>query len=91
MSDQQKETVSRWAPTLIALIAILGNLLWISNRAGQIEQRVVTNEKSLTNTVTRAEYLADKASSVTQFADVKSTLRDISSKLDRMIEVQRKP
>lgn len=91
MTAEQNDTLSRWAPTWIALLGMLGTVLWVANRAGAIEQRVDINARDLTTVVTRAEYLADKNATAAQLADVKITLRDINAKLDRALEAQRKP
>jgi len=89
--NPQSDRMARWMPTIVAIAAIMAQLLYIGNRAGMMEQRIVTNEKALTETITRAEYLADKSSSITQFTDVKNALRDINTKLDRIVQNGQRP
>jgi hypothetical protein len=86
MSDEQKDLASRWLPTIIAIIAIAGNVLWLGSRAGALEQRLIYVETSASVAVTRAEYLADKSASTASLNEVKQSLRDISNKLDRLAE-----
>ena len=86
MSTESKEALSRWLPTLVAIIAIIGNILWLGARAGAMEQRIATNEIALTKSITRAEYDADKRAATVMNDDTKQALRDINAKLDRLIE-----
>lgn len=86
MSTGSKEALSRWLPTLVAIIAIIGNILWLGARAGAMEQRIATNEIALTKSITRAEYDADKRAATVMSDDIKQTLRDMNAKLDRLIE-----
>jgi len=86
MSESQKDTLSRWLPTIVAIAAIIGNILWLGARAGALEQRINYTESALQSTVTRAEYLADKTAAAGQLGDVKQTLREINTKIDRLVE-----
>lgn len=86
MSNESRESLSRWLPTVVAIIAIIGNILWLGARAGALEQRIVNNEMALAKTITRAEYTADLRAAALQNDDMKTSLRDISAKLDRLIE-----
>lgn len=78
-------------PTIVAIAAIIGNILWLGSRAGALEQRINYTETALQNTVTRVEYVADKTAAANQLGDVKTTLREISTKIDRLVENQRRP
>ena len=89
MSESQKDTLSRWLPTMVAIAAIIGNILYLGARAGALEQRINYTENALQHAVTRAEYQADKNASANQLADLKTTLREINAKLDRIVEQQR--
>ena len=86
MSTESKEALSRWLPTIIAIIAIVGNILWLGARAGAMEQRIYANEVALGKSITRAEYSADQRAATQQSDDTKQSLRDINAKLDRLIE-----
>ena len=86
MSDENKDQLSRWLPTIIAIMAIIGNILWLGSKAGALEQRLIYVESSSAGAVTRAEYLADKNASTASLNEVKQSLRDISIKLDRLVE-----
>jgi len=86
MSEQTKDQLSRWLPTIIALAAIVGNILWLGARAGALEQRIIYTEQAVQGSVTRVEYQADKSASMSSLADMRQSLRDISNKLDRLVE-----
>lgn len=90
MSDASKESLSRWMPTIVAIIAILGQVFYFGQRLGANEQRVTTVEtevaKQAALIITRAEYSADKAASTVQTGDIKQSLRDLNDKMDRLIE-----
>lgn len=86
MSNESKEALSRWLPTIVAIIAIIGNILWLGARAGAMEQRISNNQEALAKTITRAEYSADQRAATAQNDDTKQALRDINAKLDRLIE-----
>ena len=78
--------MSRWLPTVVAIAAIVGNIIWLGARAGALEQRINYTEAALGNAVTRAEYQADKSATANQLADMKTTLREINTKIDRLVE-----
>ena len=86
MSNGSKELLSRWLPTIVAIAAIIGNILWLGERAGKMDQRIYTNELAIAKTITRAEYEADKRAAAVMSDDIKQTLRDMNAKLDRLIE-----
>lgn len=86
MSNDQKDALRNWMPTIVAIAAILGNIIWLGARAGALEQRIIYTETALGNTVTRAEYQADKSAVTNQLADMKTTLREINTKIDRLVE-----
>lgn len=91
MSIESKETLARWMPTVLAVAAIIGNILYLGARAGAMEQRIATNEIALTKSITRAEYDADKRAATVMNDDTKQALRDINAKLDRLIEQRIRP
>lgn len=91
MSDLQKDAVARWLPTLVAIAAIVGNIMWLGARAGAIEQRITYTESALSQTVTRAEYQSDRSATANQLDDVKMTLREINTKIDRLVEMRNAP
>jgi hypothetical protein len=91
MSEQQKDAVSRWLPTIVAIAAIVGNIVWLGARAGALEQRITYTESALVQTVTRAEYQADKSATANQLGDMKTTLREINTKIDRLVEMRNAP
>lgn len=90
MSEANKDSLSRWLPTIVAIIAILGQVFYFGQRLGAAEQRVASTEVAVAQqaaqAVTRAEYAADKSAAVVQTADIKQSLRDLNSKMDRLIE-----
>lgn len=86
MSEIQKDTLRGWMPTIVAIVAIIGNILWLGSRAGALEQRINYTETALQQAVTRAEYQADKSAAANQLGDVKTTLREINTKIDRLVE-----
>lgn len=86
MSTESRDALSRWLPTLVALAAIIGNILWLGRQAGVLEQRIITNEQALTKVISRDEYEADKRASAFRMDDTKQSLRDINAKLDKLIE-----
>lgn len=88
MSESQKDVLSRWLPTVVAIAAIVGNIIWLGARAGALEQRITYTEAALGQTVTRAEYQADKSAVANQLADMKTTLREINTKIDRLVEIR---
>lgn len=86
MSENTKDQLSRWLPTIIALAAIVGNILWLGARAGALEQRIIYTEATAQAAVTRLEYQADKTATIGSLAEMRQSLRDISNKLDRLVE-----
>lgn len=88
MSDRTADALQRWLPAIAALVAILCNILWLGNKAGAMEQRIEYVQTTATLAVTKAEYAADKAGQAAQLNDVKLQLREISAKLDRLVERQ---
>jgi len=89
MSDKTQDALARWLPTIIALIAIVGNVLWLGAKAGALEQRLIYVEAATAVAVSRAEYLSDRTTTTASLAEVKQGLRDISMKLDRLVERER--
>ena len=89
-SEANKDSLSRWMPTVVAIIAILGQVFYFGQRLGAAEQRVATTETAVqqqaAQAVTKAEYIADKNAAVVQTADIKQSLRDLNYKMDRLIE-----
>ncbi len=97
MSDSQKDTLSRWLPTIVAVVAIIGQVFYFGTRLGATEQRLVTIEQVAQSALPRNEFLSEKNSACTQFSDfkvlansrdkeIKDMFRDINSKLDRLVE-----
>ncbi len=86
MSDNQKDMLSRWLPTLVAILAILGQVFYFGSRLGASETRLAAAESSVKEAVSRVEYVADRNSTITQFTDIKNSLQNISAKLDRIAE-----
>ena len=90
MSETSKDSLSRWLPTIVAIIAIVAQVFYFGQRLGANEQRVTTVESDVVKqsalSITRAEYAADKAASTVQTSDIKQSLRDLNVKMDRLIE-----
>lgn len=86
MSDNQKDQLSRWMPTLVAILAIVGQVFYFGQRLGANEQRLESVHGIAVNSVSRSEYISDKTSAAVQVADVKTALRDLNQKMDRLIE-----
>ena len=91
MSEMQKDAIAQWLPTLVAIAAIVGNIMWLGARAGAIEQRITYTESALSQTVTRAEYQSDRSATANQLGDMKTTLREINTKIDRLVEMRNAP
>lgn len=90
MSNDQKDQVARWTPTLVAILAIVAQVFYFGSMAGAIEQRLVITERNAEASVSRAEYNADKSAAGVQLADVKRAVDKIDSKLDRVLEQGRR-
>ena len=86
MSEANKDSLSRWMPTVVAIIAILGQVFYFGQRLGATEQRVASTELTVAGTVTKVEYLADKGAALVQTNDIKQSLRDLNYKMDHLIE-----
>ena len=87
-TEQVKDTASRWLPTVVALAGILGQTFYFGQRLGAAEQELKNTTSTAQASVTRVEYLAEKAATGSQLSDVKQTLRDMNQKLDRLVERQ---
>lgn len=87
-TEETKDTLSRWLPTLVAILGILGQTFYFGARLGAAEQELKNTTTMATASVTRVEYLAEKAATGAQLLDVKQTLRDMNQKLDRLVERQ---
>jgi hypothetical protein len=93
MTAPSKESVSRWLPTVVALIAIVGNILHFGAREGRMEQRVNALEEAkreqaarLETLVPRIEYAAAQGYTGQQITRVEKAVAEVSAKLDRLIE-----
>jgi len=90
MSNHQRDTVSRWLPTIVALvgvtIAVGGHITYMSKWAGQLEQRVSNIETLVPQIVPRAEYSAMVANRSAELADIKRIVSDTNNKIDKLIE-----
>lgn len=86
MSENQKDQLSRWMPTVVAILAIVGQVFYFGQRLGASEQRLESVHSIAVNSVSRVEYSSDKASLNVQNTDVKTALRDLNLKMDRLIE-----
>lgn len=86
MSDNQKDQLSRWMPTLVAILAIVGQVFYFGQRLGASEERLESVHQIAINSVSRTEYISDKASVAVQTSDIKTALRDLNLKMDRLIE-----
>jgi uncharacterized protein with beta-barrel porin domain len=86
MSDNAKDQLARWLPTVIAIAAIIGNILWLGARAGALEERINYTQATAAAAVTRLEYQADRSATATSLSEMRQSLRDISAKLDRLVE-----
>jgi len=90
MSEANKDSLSRWLPTIVAILAILGQVFYFGQRLGAAEQRMASTETAIAQqaaqAVTKAEYIADKNAITVQTADIKQSLRDLNYKMDRLIE-----
>ena len=86
MSDQQKDQLSRWMPTVVAILAIVGQVFYFGQRLGASEQRLESVHQIAINSVTRSEYISDKSATAVQMSDIKTALRDLNLKMDRLIE-----
>lgn len=86
MSDESKDNLSRWLPTLVAILAIIGQVFYFGSRLGADEIRLSHVELSNASFVTRSEHLSEKEGTIMQFSDIKQSLRDINNKLDRITD-----
>jgi len=86
MSDNQKDQLSRWLPTVVAILAIVGQVFYFGSRLGANEQKLQAMHEIALSSVTRAEYVADKGAATVQTSDIKTALRDLNLKMDRLIE-----
>lgn len=92
MTAPAKESLSRWLPTVVAILAILGQVFWFGQRTGTIEAnvKVLSDNQSIMfgqirEMVPRMEYAAQQTSTAVQIQDVKQSLRDANNKLDQLI------
>lgn len=92
MSNENKEAMARWLPLVVSIISYV---VIIGMAYGRLDQRLVPLETHIaTNTtenqikifVTRAEWMQRNDSRDKELAELKTALRDINSKLDRLIE-----
>jgi hypothetical protein len=92
MSTTQKDWLSRWLPLVVAIAA---NVITIAYSYGKLEQRLVpiethtgtfTHERFTKNFITREQFDLQKASRDREVDEVRSALREINHKLDRLIE-----
>jgi hypothetical protein len=93
MSSNDWNTVSKWAPTIVALIGIAGTLYYTGERDGRMEARIRTAEEHankldarMDSMVPRIEYSAAQAFTASQVVEVKQGVRDLNSKVDRLLE-----
>ncbi len=101
MSDSQSKTLERWLPVAIAAAALLGNVLYVGVRVGTQETVQEGHAKSIATLeavakearrdyVTRQEYDSDKRANSEKFSEFRQDLREISAKLDRLLEARAK-
>lgn len=101
MSYEQKDQLSRWLPALVALFTLVANVLYVGYQVGIFKQRLESNELNAQKEssvfrqdilqfrneyVTRLEYNSNQINLSAQVTDLKQGLKDINSKLDRIIE-----
>lgn len=87
-TEQTKDSLSRWLPTIVAIIGIVAQGFYLGQRLGAAEQKLDNTTITAHNNVSRVEYLSDKAAQADQLSDLKQALRDINNKLDRLVERQ---
>jgi len=103
MSDAQKESWARWLPALIAVVTLVGNVLYVGYVAGVYKQKIEAVETRMVSDalatkeqlhdikadyVPRNEYSAAQIYLTQQLGDVKFTLKSLDTKLDRIVERQ---
>ena len=85
MSNVQKEWWSKWAPLAVAIVT---NLILVAYSYGKLEQRLNPLEKHQENAISRYEFTQSTTTRDRELQDVKSALRDMDAKLDRLLERQ---
>ncbi len=92
MSTANRDWISKWAPLLLAIGT---NVAVVAYGYGKIEQRIVpveqhlvwdTTERQISMFVTRSEYVASNLTRDRELVDIKTSLRDVNEKLDRLLE-----
>lgn len=92
MSDKAKESLSRWMPLVISILSYvaIGAFTY-----GKLDQRMIPLESHLVSAstenqikmfVTRTEWGQMNDSREREMAELKASIRNIDSKLDRLIE-----
>lgn len=87
-TEEVKDRASRWLPTVVALLGVLGQTFYFGQRLGAAEQELKNTSAIANANVSRVEYLAEKSANSSQLQDMKQTLRDMNAKLDRLVERQ---
>ena len=94
MSTTQRDWLSKWMPLLVAIAT---NGILVAYGYGKLEQRFSpieahvlsdTTEKAMALFVSRQEFGQRNETRDRELADVKSTLREINAKLDRILEAR---
>jgi len=82
MSDQTKDNLQRWLPTILALVGILGSMLYHTREYGRLEERVLNMRISVDQMVTRAEYTAHREARTREYMEIRQVLVRLEGKLD---------
>jgi len=88
MSNDQKDSLARWLPTLVALIAIGAHVAYLGRWAGSVETRLIAIESIAQAAVPRTEYLAKQQSRDVEFIAIGRSLDKFDSKLDAIMSRQ---
>lgn len=92
MSTQQKDWVSKWLPLIVSIMTSVGTVAYAY---GRLEQRLAPMEAFMRENsferhaqvfTPRTEFHAQKSTRDRELDELKGTLREINSKLDRLIE-----
>lgn len=95
MSTSQRDFLSKWMPLLVAVAT---NGILVAYGYGKLEQRLSpieahvlsdTTERAMAFFVTRQEFGQRNDTRDRELADVKTSLREINAKLDRILEARK--
>lgn len=97
MTAQQKETTRSWLPTIVAVVAFVGQAIFIGTAYGQMEERLAQAarhasdqslhmplEKKLEMFITRHEVDQRSATRDREMADIRAQLSRIGAQVDAL-------